>query len=301
MNTAVSPETTKRPRRLAGASVGIPPRQLDFRIPEDAPRYFAADNATATTFMAVLSAFFPPGEDFFVDSVRRFRDRIEDPELKAQVAGFIGQEAIHGREHERLNDMFRARGIDVDVPDRAVRMALAVLERLPARQQLACTTFMEHFTALVGEQLLEDVHYQEQLDEEMQQLWLWHALEELEHKAVAYDVYEQVGNRHLERLLAYPLVAGVMLPAVFASWGWLLAREGRLTDLKDLRKGLALTIAPKGLIGRIIPHMGLFARKDFHPSKRDTTRLEKTWRERLFGKAGTLTDQVRNLAASAMH
>lgn len=282
-------------RKLGGASVGIPPRQLNFRLPDEPPRYPVANNATATTFIAVLSGFFPPGERFFMESVRHFRDQISDPHLKAQVSGFMGQEAIHGREHERLNAMLIGQGIDVRVPERAVSIALKVLERFPARQQLAFTTFMEHFTALVGEQFLTDEHFQSQGDQKMLQLWLWHAMEELEHKSVAFDVYEAIGNRRSERLLAFPMVTLVMLPALFGSWMYLLAKEGKLLDRRDLAKGFGLMVGPRGLIGRIIPKMGLFARKDFHPDKKDTSALEAQWRERLFGENGTLRDQVGNL------
>ena len=179
--------------------------------------------------------------------------------------------------------------------DKAVRMALALLEKLPKSQQLACTTFMEHFTALLGEQLLTDTRFQQQAHGEMLQLWLWHALEELEHKAVAFDVYELAGNRRLERIAAFPLVTLVMLPAVFASWGYLLAREGKLFDRRDLGKGLRMMLGRRGLIGRILPKMGLFARKDYHPARHDTRALESEWRERLFGARGSLSDQVRNL------
>lgn len=298
MNAASAP--AMKSRKLAGASVGIPPRQLDFRIPEDLPRYPVANNATATTFIAVLSGFFPPGEKFFMESVRHFRHQITDPILKAEVAGFMGQEAIHGREHERLNALMIEQGINVKVPERAVSIALKVLELFPASQQLAFTTFMEHFTALVGEQLLTDEHFQRNGHQEMLQLWLWHAMEELEHKAVAFHVYESVGNRRAERLLAFPVVTLVMLPAILGSWTYLLAREGKLFDRRDLAKGLGLMLGPRGLIGRIIPKMKLFARKDFHPNKKDTRALEAKWREHLFGEHGTLRDQVKNLA-SPMH
>lgn len=293
MNAVVpAPITTKG--QTAGASVGIPPRHLTFRIP-DAPRYFLAGNATATTLIAVLSGFFPPGERFFMESVRHFRKQVDDPQLKAAIAGFMGQEAIHGREHERLNEMFREQGINTDIPERAVKIALKALEQFSPRQQLACTTFMEHFTALLGEKLLTNEQFQQQGHGEMLQLWLWHALEELEHKAVAYDVYQTVGDSRRERLLAFPLVAGVMLPAVFASWGMLLAREGKLHDLGDLRKGFAMMLGRRGLIGSILPKMGLFARRDYHPNKKDTSKLEQQWREKLFGANGSLRDQVSNL------
>lgn len=295
---AVAETTKKKPvRRLAGTRVGIPPRQLNFRIPEQAPRYFYADNGTATLFFAMLSAIFPPGEDFFVESVRRFRDRIDDPELKAQVSGFIGQEAIHGREHRRLNELFERNGFRMKAPERAIKPALWLLERLPARQQLACTTFMEHFTALLGEELLTDEIFGKRADPEMLQLWLWHALEELEHKAVAYDVYETVGNSHLERLLAFGLVTGALLPAIVGSWGYMMAKDGVLKNPDDVKRGLGLLLGKKGFVSRILPKMGLFAKKDFHPDKKDTRALVKKWRERLFGETGTLSGDVSNLAS----
>lgn len=295
---AVAETPTKKPvRRLAGTRVGIPPRQLDFRIPEQAPRYFYGDNGTATLFFAMLSAIFPPGEDFFVESVRRFRDRIDDPEMKAQVSGFIGQEAIHGREHRRLNELFERNGFDMKTPERAIKAGLWLLERLPAKQQLACTTLMEHFTALLGEELLTDEIFGRRADPEMLQLWLWHALEELEHKAVAYDVYEKVGNSLLERRLAFAFVGAALLPGILGSWTVMMAKDGVLRDSADLKRGLGLLLGKKGFVSRILPKMGLFARKDFHPDKKDTRALVKNWRERLFGESGSLSGDVRNLAS----
>src|ERR1700742_5179718 len=143
--------TQQQPRRLRGADVGIPPRQLDFQHSEQMPHRVYGDNRTATSYLALLSAFFPPGEDFFVKSVNRYAHLVTDPKLRAEVAGFTGQEVIHSREHERLNEVFTQRGFSLDVPDRAIRAALALLSRLPPRQQLACTAFMEHFTALLAE------------------------------------------------------------------------------------------------------------------------------------------------------
>jgi predicted metal-dependent hydrolase len=289
-------ETPKKPVRiLAGTKVGIPPRQLNFRVPESAPRYFYDNNGTATLFFAMLSAIFPPGEDFFVESVRRFRDQIDDPELKAQVSGFIGQEAIHGREHQRLNDMLAANGFDMQAPDRAIRVGLWLLEQLPAKTQLACTTLMEHFTALLGEQLLTDELFARRADPEMIQLWFWHALEELEHKAVCYDVYELLGNSRTERVMTLPLVGAALLPAILGSWGYMMAKDGVWKNPRDLRRGMGLLFGKRGFVTRILPKMGLFARPDFHPDKKDTRALVSKWRDKLFGEKGSLSADVKNL------
>jgi hypothetical protein len=86
-----------------------------------------------------------------------------------------------------------------------VSAALWLLDRPPVRQRMVCTAFMEHFTAVLAEELpREDGDFRENIHPELADLWLWHALEELEHKSVTYQVYELIGNRRIERLLAEP-------------------------------------------------------------------------------------------------
>lgn len=277
-------------RRLAGATVGIPPRQINFRFHSDSPRYMYGDNATASLHFAVLSGFFPPGEMFFVESVRRYRGQIAGQRLKAEVSGFIGQEAIHSREHERLNAFLKERGIDTRVAEKSVKAGLWLLSRLPASQQLACTTFMEHFTASLAEQLLTDEDFRSRADPELLALWEWHALEELEHKSVTYDVYNLIGNRWYQRLLALPLVMVSLTPGLLISWAWMVNQEGKATDWKDIAEGLSLLLGKKGFITKIMPLMPEYFARDFHPAQRDTSALEKVWREKLFGENGELLD-----------
>jgi predicted metal-dependent hydrolase len=294
---SASPVAGKKTRKPAGASVGIPPRQVDFRFPEDTPRYFYANNATATLFFAMLSSWFPPGERYFMESVRRFRDKVTDEKLKAEVSGFMGQEAIHGREHERLNELLSSRGIDLATTEIAVRVGLAVLERLPASTQLAATTFMEHFTALLAEQLLNDEEFRRKADPEMIKLWQWHALEELEHKAVSYDVYELVGNSQRERAIAAAAVAVALVPAAVASWTWLVVKEGKATDLKDVSAGVKMLFGRGGFVTKILPKLPLYHRPKFHPNKHNTRAMEAEWREKLFGDNGQLLAEFSNREA----
>ncbi|MGI5126377.1 metal-dependent hydrolase [Pseudonocardia sp. CA-107938] len=279
--------------RLRGADVGIPPRQLDFRLPAELPRWAYADNATATCFLAMLSAIFPPGEDFFVRSVVAFRDRVTDPRLQAEVRGFTGQEVIHSREHDRLNEAFTARGFDLTVAEKAIEIALGVLDQLPARQRITCTAMMEHFTALMGEELLADETFQERIHPDIAELWLWHALEELEHKSVTYDVYETIGNVRGERVLAFGLVTALVAPAALIGWAGLMIQQRVWERPGDLAAGMEMVFGRGSFLRRIVARMPLFNRVDFHPDRRDTTALEEAWRERLFGSAGTLAAQLR--------
>lgn len=285
-------------RKPSGARVGIPPRQITFRFPDTAPRYFAyGENPLATALFVVFSGIFPPGERFFARSVRNFRDRIVDPDLRDAVSGFMGQEAIHGREHERLNERFVELGFDVATPDRMVRFGLALLERLPETQQLACTTFMEHFTALLAERWLTDEEFTRTSDPEMLSLWYWHALEELEHKSVAYDVFVQVSDSRTERALAGPLVVAAILPGILFSWATILAKEGQLTNVRENLRGARLLFGRGGFLSSLLPKVPVFATERFHPNRHDTRAIEQEWRERLFGSEGVLRDAVRNRSA----
>lgn len=286
-------DTAPRPRRLQGADVGIPPRQLDFALPDELAPWAYADNATATLFLAMLSAAFPPGEDFFVRSVVAFRDRVRDEGLRARVAGFTAQEVIHSREHDRLNEVFVRRGFPVGVPEKAIATALRVLERTSARQQLACTALMEHFTAVLAEDILSTDEFRERVHADIAELWLWHALEELEHKSVTYEVYEVIGTSQRERDRAVPLVLGTVGVAALFGWAYLLVQQGIWRRPADLREGWRLMFGRDQFLRRVLGRMPVFNHPRFHPDRHDTRALEQRWREILFGSSGSLTGQLR--------
>jgi predicted metal-dependent hydrolase len=131
----------------------VPTRRISFEASlQDLPRHFAADGDLITSHLAAgLSAVFPDGEDFFVRSVRHFRDQITDPELKRQVAGFIGQEAMHGREHRAFNDRLDQLGYPTKRFERITKWGLRQRERiLSAKSNLAATAALEHFTATLA-------------------------------------------------------------------------------------------------------------------------------------------------------
>src|SRR5437660_1961136 len=135
----------------------VPTRRISFEESlRDLPKHFAADGDLILSHLAAsLSAVFPDGEDFFVRSVRHFRDQISDPELKRQVAGFIGQEALHGREHRTLNDRLDELGYPTKLYERITKAGLQMRERVASRKSnLAATAALEHFTATLAELLL---------------------------------------------------------------------------------------------------------------------------------------------------
>jgi predicted metal-dependent hydrolase len=268
---------------------------------ESIPRHFAADGDLILSHIAAaLSAVFPDGEDFFVRSVRNFRDQITDPALKRQVAGFIGQEAMHGREHRAFNNRLDELGYPTKRVERITRFGLKTRERLlPAKANLAATAALEHFTATLAELVLSDEEVRGLFgNDEVRNLFLWHALEESEHKAVAFDVYRAVGGTERMRvttmkLLRVGFVIGMTAQVCLALLGDKAAyRPGNLRrSWRRVRRSPLLT-------RELWDQLCAYDRPGFHPDDRDTNGLVDTWRAQLFGEHGTLTASLVGTAAA---
>src|SRR5438067_7447522 len=203
----------------------VPTRRISFEESLQAiPKHFGGDGDLILSHVAAgLSAVFPDGEDFFVRSVRHYRDRIDDPELKRQVAGFIGQEAMHGRQHRAFNDRLDELGYPVKRFERLTKKGLALRQRfLPPASNLAATAALEHFTATLAELVLSSQETRDMFgNNEVRNLFLWHALEESEHKAVAFDVYRAVGGSERLRIwtmkfLRYGFILGMTIQVILS-------------------------------------------------------------------------------------
>ena len=262
-------------------------------------RHFAADaDVVMSHAIAVLSAVFPDGEDYFVRTVRAVRDEITDPDLLRKVAGFIGQEALHGREHRALNDRLAELGYPTKRIERFVRWGLGTRERLlPSHANLASTAALEHITATIAEVILRDDEARRLVGSpEVLDLLLWHAVEECEHKAVAFDVYRAVGGSERTRVLVMnATLAGFIVGMTLQLLGSLVrdpaVRErGRLVE--SARRFLGSPFLRRSTWRRFLD----YNRHDFHPDDHDTDALLAGWREELFGADGRLNDKLTSAA-----
>src|SRR6185437_16561598 len=274
----------------------VPTRRMSFEESmRELPRHFAEDgDLISCHVIAALSSVFPDGEDYFVRSVRRFRDEVTDPALKRQVAGFIGQEAVHGREHRVVNDRLGELGYPTKRYERLTRAGLRVRERiLSAKSNLAATAALEHFTATLAELVLSDEDVRRQMGADaVRDLFVWHALEESEHKAVAFDVYKAVGGGERLRVFTmnvfrFGFVIGMGLAVVVSLLGDRATyRPGALRrSWRRVRRSSIMDPA-------IWAQLKDYNRPDFHSDDSDTTALVEAWRRELFGEHGTLNDKL---------
>src|SRR4051812_31057603 len=274
----------------------VPTRRISFEASlQDLPKHFAADGDLILSHVAAsLSAVFPDGEDFFVRSVRHFRGEVTDPVLKRQVAGFIGQEAMHGREHRAFNDRLDQLGYPTKKVERFTKWGLGLREGVaPPKANLAATAALEHFTATLAELVLTNEEVRDHFGHDaVRNLFLWHALEESEHKAVAFDVYRAIGGTERMRVwtmrfMRYSFVIGMGVQVFFSVLGAReTSRPGKLRkSWKNFRKS---PIVDRELWKQLCD----YDRRDFHPDDRDTNGLVEQWRNELFGADGTLNDKL---------
>jgi predicted metal-dependent hydrolase len=278
----------------------VPTRRISFEEAlADLPEHFAGDgDLIMSHVMASLSSVFPEGEEFFVRSVRHYRDRITDPALRQQVKGFIGQESVHGREHRAFNDRLAQLGYPTKEGERVTRWVLGTRERLLSPQSnLAATAALEHFTATLAELVL--THEELRVaggHAAVRDLFVWHALEESEHKAVAFDVYKAIGGSERTRVLTMRIMRYVFLVGMALQVASSLARDrstyrpGRLRrSWKSFRRSPLVSMD-------VWRQLRDYDRPDFHPDDRDTDALVAEWRETLFGADGTLNDLTASAA-----
>ncbi|MCH8542476.1 MAG: metal-dependent hydrolase [Alcanivorax sp.] len=252
----------------------IQPRRMDFEFDPSIPRYWFAGDQFKTLLLSALSCTFPEGERFFVRSVRHYQPNITDPQLREEVKGFIGQEAHHGNEHEAFNAFLEERGIPARKVEEFVLKGLKwQSKRMSRERQLAKTCALEHFTAMLAETILEHPEMLEGMDERMLPLWLWHAVEESEHKSVAFDVYEdQVGSYWIR---ASEMAKTTVEFLGFTAFHYMQLRAG-MDDKRDMRsvaRGFNWLLGRPGWLRKLGPAYFSYYRRDFHPSQKDSKAL----------------------------
>ncbi|MBW0149193.1 metal-dependent hydrolase [Marinobacter arenosus] len=260
--------------------VSVQPRHIRFDVSEDLKSFWHGNNAFRTAFFNALSLQFPDGEQQFINAVRLYRDRIEDPKLQAEIRGFIGQEALHSREHKSYNEALKARGYDIDAIDDRFARHMKWVANLPPSRQLAGTCGAEHYTAVLANAILRHPEWMEGATPGMARLWRWHAIEETEHKSVAFDVYREcVGNERLRRIV-FLFVTWNFFKYTFLNTCSLLKTDGKLWSVSTWLGGLNFLWGKPGVIRKCLPEFLAYFRKDFHPWQQDNRRvLEENLKE----------------------
>lgn len=243
------------------------------------PRQWVGGSRLGTWFGNAGHVFIPLGEQFFIDAVRAFRDRVDDPALRREVAAFIGQEAVHARVHRSVWDELRAQGVPVDAYATLIEQLRRSLEPLvPAELRLATTAALEHFTAAFGRAFLEE-DLDGVLPEPMAALLAWHGAEELEHRSVAFDVLAEVDDDVTLRVLGLALAATLLLVVPGAGVALFAAADllrGRLAPGVRLPNPALVGMSAR-FLRRLGSEVARYAVPSFHPGEDALPASYETW------------------------
>lgn len=265
----------------------ITPREkLDFGLDGDIPRYWFANDPFKTRFFDAMSTIFPEGERFFISCVRDFRDQVHDPKLRQEIKDFMRQEGQHGIVHTQYNDRLKAQGIDVDELERFTRHMLFNVARryMPASQTLAETAAAEHMTAIMAHGFFERKEVLANADPRMRAMYAWHAMEEIEHKAVAFDVMDRIAKvGYLRRCLAMVLVTVGFNVHSLLNTRYMLQVDGfsRWQRVKLMAKGMWWLFKPGGLYMPMLGHYLQYFKPGFHPWQTGQMRSYQLWLDTL--------------------
>ena len=296
---AVTKAFAAAPFSLDKQSPIIPIRHMKFDFdPKLLDPKFYMNAELASAYFASLSIFLTRGEDLVIDTARYHRDFITDPLLKQRVTSLIGQEAIHSKMHEELNDAF----LELDLPVKLFRFLAGYVfeygfERLPQPMKLSLMAAIEHFTAVLAEYMMnhEEIFFRSQ-DEKQRAIWMWHMLEESEHKDIAFDVYQTLSKNYALRIAGFfpALITILMLISAASILVPFYRKPSNLVSLKywkEIPYNFRLIFGLKdGVYGSTLGHIFDYLRPDFHPNDHDTSEFLAYYKEKLLNpETGVLT------------
>ena len=264
------------------AEVSVIPRDIHFRTESAEPAAWLGGDRVATAVFNALSLTFPEGERLFIDAVRKFR-AVANGKLAEDVRAFIAQEAIHSREHAALNARLDRDHYPVDFIEASTHKRLSFIRKLGPMRMLGVTIALEHFTAMLADTFDAYPELWTATPEELVRLWRWHAMEETEHKAVAFDVFNEVtkqwsaGRRYRFRARVMVLVSMHFAVNITRYAVALLVADGMGRWAARWRV-LRFLFGKPGLFRRLGPRYRAWFHPSFHPWDHDNRAKLQQWR-----------------------
>ncbi len=248
----------------------IQARKIDFQFSTDIPRIWHYDGLITTHFINGISLFLPGFESFMVRVLKDQLSNIKDSELKRQIAGFIGQEANHGRAHHQYNQILRQQGYKFETWLKFMDFILIEImeKRLGSKICLASIAGFEHLTTLLAGIILK-VNMLESTDPRVRSLWEWHAVEEIEHSSLAFILLQETDNSYWLRAIGGVLGAGLALGFNIVGMFLLVTQERGFFSWKSLMELKRLLFTKYKLIPYGWKPLFEYLKFNFHPCNQD--------------------------------
>jgi predicted metal-dependent hydrolase len=259
----------------------LPVRRLRVDLSRGFDRLWNGGDSFRTHYLNALSMSFPVGEQFFIDSVRKGVSLLppgDQPRWAGELRGFVGQEATHRFLHAQFNAELERQGLR----NRWQGWAEKRIERsagLHPINHVAVTAGYEHFTAVLATGMLTHPEWLAGASPELALLWRWHAVEESEHKTVAFDLYRAMGGSDTRRILWFVYI-GLLFLVESALQTWLnLWHSGRWWRPSTWGQGLRFMLGARGVWWASLVPLLHYLRPGFHPAQLENAAEMAQWLE----------------------
>lgn len=204
----------------------IKPRRVQFDL-QDTPLHWIPDDPLATHLINGIHLLLPAGELWFCRVYNKALPYVTDPQLRADVEGFIRQEAIHSRTHSKAEQYLWAQGLQTDefrqkaewlfehflgeAPFGLKALQRPSLEKRWLIARVGVIAAIEHFTGMLGQWCMDNKSW-DQADPVMADLFRWHLAEEVEHRCVAYDLFAHLCQTQLGFYVSRQALMAIIFP-----------------------------------------------------------------------------------------
>ncbi|MGW5850354.1 metal-dependent hydrolase [Streptomyces sp. NPDC055254] len=276
--------TPPAPAPVASEHIDLAPRKVSFGW-EDTPLHWLPEEPFAGHMINVLHLLLPAGERWFVHVYKQVLPYIEDERLRADVIGFIGQEAMHAAAHDDVLPHLKRLGLD---PTPYTAQVDWLFEKLlgdrtlpPGRarhwwlmERVAMIAAIEHYTAFLGDWVLNaDELDRRGADPTMLDLLRWHGAEEVEHRSVAFDLFMHVDGNYRRRARTWATGFAALVFLWQRGVRFFMENDPHLVDGKAsfgqfFRAGRQGVLPTTGAMLKSVPK---YLSRTYHPSQEGST------------------------------
>jgi uncharacterized protein len=244
------------------------------------PKYWLDNSPAKSHIMNAMGITFPIGEKFFIDSIRPYKDAVTDAKLLEEIKEFIKQENWHSYAHQQYNLWLEGQQLPVGkIYNDWEHIVNTAKIRYSANTQLAITICLEHITAIMAANALRNRSFYKLMHPHFEEIWRWHNVEEIEHKAVTMDIWNNINGKsstlHLVMICVTILFWYKTLRYTIA----LLHADQQLWRWRNLYDAWDILFAKNGMIRSGLRPWAQFFKKNFHPNDHDDTKLLRNYRK----------------------
>ncbi len=240
-------------------------RRVRFEVPDDVEVAWNPTNPEFSYAANAVSLLMPFAEPYFIRSVRAVIDELDEP-LAAQARAYVHQEAQHHREHRHFNDLLVAQRPGLARAEKYMAATYGWLARTRSKRfNLAFAAASEAIAFSLARWSVKHLNsFFGGAEPVAATVFLWHLAEEVEHKSVAFDVWEAVDGSRLRYCLA--MASTFTILATFSIWTMLVMLWG---DRRLHRPGTQLRLAALtfSFLFHCVPDLAASALPRHHPSQ----------------------------------